>query len=304
MRRKRIAVLGVLLAPLVVGASAHSISASRPVSAHTVARDSTACLDTLHASDSTTYVVKFSVRPQDTTTRLPPDFEGLFAQEFRARLKTPSNLRLSVMRGLAPCDTIQKRCAGGVMVFGLNAYAIAHSDGTLSEIGVVDLSLTPVFSDSVRAVLLKMSGEHLIPYFSRRGSIPLEIRIEMEDRPDTVARERQLFRVTVPRFRSEFKHAVMRKIKPPKYPLNAAMARVGHKLVLTFTILPNGAGLFVMFGEKLKRPLPRFRGAHFDLPAKRDLRASEHWWVSRCDLGQANVRVCYALIMPSFPGRG
>jgi TonB family protein len=195
----------------------------------------------LHASDSTTYVVKFSVRPQDTTTRLPPDFEGLFAQEFRARLKTPSNLRLSVMRGLAPCDTIQKRCAGGVMVFGLNAYAIAHSDGTLSEIGVVDLSLTPVFSDSVRAVLLKMSGEHLIPYFSRRGSIPLEIRIEMEDRPDTVARERQLFRVTVPRFRSEFKHAVMRKIKPPKYPLNAAMARVGDKLVLTFTILPNGA---------------------------------------------------------------
>jgi Gram-negative bacterial TonB protein C-terminal len=211
--------------------------------ADTSSRDSVRCLDTLRTSDSITAVVKMSVMPQDAKTSLPADFEGLFAQEFRARLKTPSNLRLSVMRGSAPCDTLSilKGCAAGVMVLGATAYATANRDGTLSQIGVVDLALTPEFSDSVRSVLLRMSTDHLVPSFSTPNSIPLEIRIETEEHPDTVARERQLFRATIPRFRSQFRDADWsRKTEPPKYPVGAERARIEDTLVMEFTILPDG----------------------------------------------------------------
>ena len=116
-------------------------------------RDTTGCLDTLHANDSVVAIVKMSVRPQDRKTKLPPDFEGLFAQEFRSRLKLPPNLSLSVMVGRSPCDTRGDRCAGGVMMFGSHAYATAQPNGALSRVTVVDFSLTPVFAERVRTVL-------------------------------------------------------------------------------------------------------------------------------------------------------
>jgi hypothetical protein len=204
-------------------------------------RDTAACLDTLRTSDSIAAVVTMSVKPQNKRTRLPKDFEGLVAQEFRSRLKLPSSLPLSVMRGWDSCDTAQKTCASGVLVIGSTVYATAHSDGTLSDISVVDLSQTPVFSDSVRSILLQLSKERLIPFFTSSESIPLEIFIGPEDHADTVARARQLFQVTIPRYRLPFKSAGWtQKRNGPKYPLNAERAGVGDTLVLTYTILRNG----------------------------------------------------------------
>jgi hypothetical protein len=240
MRRNRAAALAVLLAPIVAGAATQITLGDPPAAQRTVARDSTGCLDTLRASDSVSAVVKMSVEPQNKKTKLPADFEGMFAQEFKSRFKTPSSLPLSVMRGSAPCDTVQDTCASGLMVLGSRAYAFAHSDGSLSRIGVVDLSLTPVFADSVRSVLLKLSNEHLIPFFASPESIPIEILIGVEQHADTVPRERQLFRVVIPRYRLQFTQPVHSKIERPRYPRNAVAAGVGDTLVFTFTILPNG----------------------------------------------------------------
>ncbi len=144
MRPKRLAMLAVLLAPVVAGATTHFSSGSTPSARRTVVRDTTGCLDTLHASDSVSAVVTMSVRPQDRKTTLPPDFEGLFVQEFRSRLKVPNNLSLSVMAGWAPCDSVSQRCVGGVLTLGSQAYLTAHPTGTLSRFGVIDFSLTPV----------------------------------------------------------------------------------------------------------------------------------------------------------------
>jgi hypothetical protein len=240
MRAKRAAVFAILLAPILVGETTQLASKDSPAARRTIARDTTGCLDTLRASDSISAVIKMSVQPQDKKTKLPADFEGLFAQEFKSRFRTPSSLPLSVMRGSAPCDTVQKTCASGMMWLGSKAYAFAHSNGTLSRVGVVDPSLTPDLSDSVRSVLLQLSSEHLVPLFPSREPIPIEIFFGIDQHPDTVSRERQLFRVTIPRYRLEFKHAHHSKIERPRYPPNAEAAGVGDTLVLTFTILPNG----------------------------------------------------------------
>jgi hypothetical protein len=240
MRPKRAVVLAIMLAPIMAGAATQLASEDLPSARRTIGRDTTGCLDTLRASDSISAVVKMSVQPQDKKTKLPADFEGLFAQEFKSRFRTPNRLPLSVMRGSAPCDTVQKTCASGLMMLGSKAYAYARSDGTLSRVGVVDPSLTPVFSDSVRSVLLKLSSEHLVPFSPSPKPIPIEIFIGVDQHADTVPRERQLFRVTIPRYRLEFKHADQSKIERPRYPQNALAAGVGDTLVLTFTILPNG----------------------------------------------------------------
>jgi hypothetical protein len=150
--------------------------------AHGNKSDTTTCLDTLRPSDSVHAVVKMSVKPHKKRTKLPKDFEGLFAEEFRSRLKLPSSLSLSVMRGWDSCDStaVPRTCSSGVLVIGNTVYATANSDGTLSDISAVDLSLTPEFSDSVLSVLLRMSKERLIPFFTSPKSIPLEIFIELE----------------------------------------------------------------------------------------------------------------------------
>jgi hypothetical protein len=211
--------------------------------AHRNKPDTITCLDTLRTSDSTTAVVKMSVNPQNKKTMLPKDFEGLVAQEFRSRFKLPPSLPLSVMRGWDSCDTtgVRQTCASGVLLIGITVYATAQSDGTLSNISAVDLSLTPEFSDSVLSVLLQMSKERLIPFFTSPNSIPLEISIWPEGNADTVARERQLFRARIPRYRLPFKGATWRSNRDlPKYPRNAEMSGVGDTLVLTYTILGNG----------------------------------------------------------------
>lgn len=210
-------------------------------SAQHTGTDTVNCLERLRATDSVSAVVQMSVRPQDQKAKLPPDFEGLFVQEFKARLKVPGILPLTVMQGLAPCDTVQGICAGGAMVLGSKAYATAHQNGTLSGVSIVDRSLTPVFSDSVKSVLIDMSNQHLIPFFQSSASIPIEVTIGAEEKADTIPRERWLFYVLLPRYRLPFRHANWSaQSKPPRYPFRAELAGIGDTLDFTFTVLPNG----------------------------------------------------------------
>lgn len=181
-----------------------------------------------------------SVRPQDGKTTLPPDFEGLFVEEFRSRLKVPGSLPLSVMVGWTPCGPASNRCASGVLMLGSHAYVTAHPTGRLSRIGVIDFSLTPAFTDSVRVVLERLSGENMSPFFSQKDSIPLEIAIGVEQHSDTVPRVRHLFRVKVPHYNVPLTYAQPKDAKRPKYPSIAERNRIGDSIVVTFTILPDG----------------------------------------------------------------
>lgn len=243
MRTKRYVVLvGILFVPMAVGGATRFTSTYAASLQGIAVRDTTGCLDTLRAGDSVSAVVTMSVRPQDSKVNLPSDFEGLFVQEFRSRLKVPHSLPLSVMMGWTPCDSATRRCVGGVLMLGARAYAVAHSTGTLSRIGVVDLSLTPAFSDSVRAALEWVSEEKLSPFFKAVDSIPLEISIGVQQHSDTVPPGRHLFRVTIPHYSLPFTNADLPKnTKGPKYPSKGASSGVGDTVTVTFAILPDGS---------------------------------------------------------------
>jgi hypothetical protein len=233
-------VLAMLLAPIMAGAATRvTLRDSLPARA-TVVPDTSGCLDTLRASDSVFAVVKMSVWPQDRKTKLPPDFEGLFVQEFRSRLKAPTKLPMSVIAGWKPCDSLG-HCVGGVLMFGSHGYATAQPTGALSRIRVVDLSLTPAFSDSVTAVLEHIGQQKLSPFFNGKDSVPLEISIDVEQHADTVPAVRHLFRVSIPHYSLPFTYAQWPKNeKGPKYPSIAERRRVGDSVVVSFTTLPEG----------------------------------------------------------------
>ncbi len=238
----RVAALALLLGPIVAGAATHVTSTSSPDASRTVVRDTTGCLDTLHASDSVSAAVTISVRPQNPKTTLPPDFEGLFAQEISSRLKVPGSLLLGVMTGWNECYSASHRCEGGVLMLGSNAYATAHHTGELSRIGVIDFSLTPAFSDSVRRVLERIGQVKMSPpFFDRTDSIPLKISIGVEQHSDTVPPHRRLFRVNLPHYNLPFTFAEEPKnAKAPKYPSIAETRHVGDSVAVTFTILADG----------------------------------------------------------------
>ena len=238
----RVAALALFLAPIVAGAATHFTSTSSPVAPRTVVRDTTSCLDTLHASDSISVVVTMSVRPQDAKTTLPPDFEGLFVQEISSRLKAPRSLLLGVMVGWNQCDSAGHRCKDGVLTFGSTAYATAHPTGALSRIVVIDPSLTPAFADSVRAVLERIGQEKMSPsFFNKTDSIPLRISIGIEQHSDTIPSHRHLFRVALPHYNLPFTLADWPKdAKAPKYPSIAETRRVGDSVAVTFTVLADG----------------------------------------------------------------
>lgn len=243
MVTNRMAWLAILLAPIVAGAATHFTSATLPATRETIAHDTTACLDTLHASDSISAVVTMSVRARDAKTTLPPDFEGLLVQEISSRLKAPRSLLLGVIAGWDQCDaTGHHGCKGAVVTFGSNAYATAHPTGELSRIGVVDLSLTPTFADSVRAVLEKIGKEKMSPpFFDGRDSIPLRISIGVQQYPDTLQAHRPLFRISIPHYKLPFTFAEWPKnAKGPKYPSFAESRGVGDIIAVTFTILADG----------------------------------------------------------------
>jgi hypothetical protein len=238
----RLAVWGVFAAPLLVGGAVSVNGHAPPQSDPTAVYDTLACRDTLHATDSVSALVKMTVKPLDPKTTLPPDFEELFVQEFRARLKVPSNLALTVMDGWAPCDTVAGKCLAGVLIFGSQAYVTAHRNGTLSRIRLIDGTLTPVFADSVAAVLKRFDTEKLIPSFGKSDSVPLDIAIEVEQNPDSIPASRHLFRATIPRFNTQFNVAQYPKdAGGPKYPPIAASQKIGDTVEVAFTVLPDGS---------------------------------------------------------------
>jgi hypothetical protein len=206
-------------------------------------RDTVNCPDTLTAGDSVLALVKMGVKPQEKKVTLPPDFEGYFVQEFRSLLKIPSVLPLAVMTGWSPCDSASRKClGGGVMMIGSTAYVTAHPTGTLSRIIVIDVGLTPAFTDSVRAVLKKMGAEMRVPYFNGPDSIPLTVTIDIESHPDTVPKVRQLFLAKLLHYPGTFTNAEWPKnAKGPRYPRNAEMAGVEDSVALSFTILRDGS---------------------------------------------------------------
>lgn len=236
----RVAALAFLLAPMFGGGATDFRSPFSPTAPRTVLRDTTSCLDTLHVSDSVSAVVTMSVRARDAKTTLPPDFEGLLVQEISSRLKAPRSLLLGVMAGWDQCDATG--CKGAAVTFGSTAYATAHPPGELSRIGVIDLSLTPTFADSVRGVLEKISKEKMSPpFFDRRDSIPLRISIGVQRYSDTIPAHRRLFRISIPHYKLPFTFAEWPKnAKAPKYPSIAESRGVGDTVAVTFTVLADG----------------------------------------------------------------
>lgn len=204
------------------------------------AKSSIGCLDTLHATDSVWSVVKLSVTPADTTRILPGDFESFFTQEFRRKFKVPGKLPLSVVMGTQPCDSLGSRCAGGLLDLAAVAFATAHYDGKLTGIEVVDATLTPMLADSVAATLAAMSGEGLAPT-EDVDSIPLIVRMETEENPDTVPDLRHVFRARVPRYALPFRYATMPAAGvDPRYPFTARLAGVGDSVAVAFTVDAEG----------------------------------------------------------------
>jgi hypothetical protein len=228
----RIAAVGIL------AACATSQATSKKPAKSTI--QSVGCLDTLRAADSVWSVAKLSVTPQDTAQRLPRDFEAFFAQEFRRRFHAPTRMPLSVVMGVPPCDSIGSRCVGGYLEVAATAYAIAHFDGKLSDIQVVDPTLTPAVADTVRSVLASMSKEGLSPATSA-DSIAIVIRLETDANPDTVPALRQVFRAKVPRYDYPFRYASMPESgAEPRYPFAARLAGVGDSVVMAFTLDTEG----------------------------------------------------------------
>jgi hypothetical protein len=201
-------------------------------------RDSVGCLDALRTGDTIAAVVKLTLRSQDRKVTLPPGFEAFFTREFKLRFSTPADLRLSVMEGTGTCDSDQLNCTSGSLRLSSTAYAVTRRDGSLSRLGVVDESLTPALAKAVNAALEAMSSDRVVPKLVKDQ--PLEIAIRAEPLSDTVPRERQLFKVRLPRYNLAFTAATTLKTIPPKYPMAAEMARVEDSVSMSYTVMPNG----------------------------------------------------------------
>lgn len=199
------------------------------------------CLDTLHATDSVERIVKLTVGSRDSSIRLPRDFENLLAEEFRRRFKAPAKTPLSVVKGVAPCDSIGSRCEGGVLDIGAIVYATAQNDGKLSEIDVLDIALVPSLADTVRSVLAAISRESLAPPTGEVESIPLLLELRTEDQPDTVSQYRQIFKVKLPMYGFPFRYASMPAAGiDASYPFTARLAGIGDTVSMAFTVASDG----------------------------------------------------------------
>jgi TonB family protein len=182
-----------------------------------------------------------SVKPQDRKNTLPADFEGLFAQEFRVRLKVPGNLPLSVMQGWGLCDSREDKCSGGAPIIGTHAFATAHPDGTLSRIATIDFALIPTLSESVRTALEMLSNDKGIPLFAASDSLPLEMFITIHENADTIPAFRHLFRARIPHYGGKYTAAQLPKSeRGPRYPPIAERARAEDSLAMNFTISSEG----------------------------------------------------------------
>ena len=181
-----------------------------------------------------------SVASQDTSLRLPPDFEGMFAEEFRSHFKVPPHLPLSVVVGSPPCDSLGSRCAGGTLNMAAVAYATAHN-GKLSDIHVVDAALTPALADSVKSALRLMSKAETVPLTGNVESIPLVMEIGPEENADTIPPERRVFKAKVPRYDIPFRYASMPAAGvDASFPFTARLAGVGDSVTIAFTVDSDG----------------------------------------------------------------
>jgi hypothetical protein len=230
-----------LVALLVWACSANPSQRPSVAAARRVAADTLGCLDTLKATDSIATIVKVSVAPQDSTNRLPIEFEQLFAQTLRQHFRVPTKLPLSVVIGQPPCDSLGYRCAGGVLNLGAVIYVTAYGNGTASEAIVVDETTTPALADSLRAALMAMSRKNEVPWFWQSDSIALVIRVAPDDAADTVPAARRLFKAMIPRYDAPFSYATMPEsgVDAP-YPLNARLAGVEDSVTVVFTVRADG----------------------------------------------------------------
>lgn len=239
MKRRAHAALiaaGLLLGACVIGSRGTANAPGRRASAGGVG-----CLDTLHATDSVTRIVKLSISPRDTSLKLPGDFENLFAEEFRRRFRAPAKTPLSVVMGVPPCDSAGSRCAAGVLDIGAVVYATAQNNGKLRDIDVLDVALIPSFVDSVKSVLAAISRESLVPPIGEAETIPLVIQLQSEERPDSVAQYRQILKAKLPTYRIPFRYASMPIAGiDASYPLTARIAGVGDSVTVAFTVAADG----------------------------------------------------------------
>lgn len=195
------------------------------------------CLDTLRATDSIPAVIKMSVAAQDTAVTLPPDFEGMFVEEFRSHFKLPARLPLSVMSGSPPCDSLGSRCASASLNLGASVYATAHDDGKLSDIQVVDGSLIPALADSIGAALRVMSKAGTAPSTGDQESIALVMQLTSEENPDSIPAERRLFKAKIPHYDIPFRYATMPAAGvDAKFPFPARLAGLGDSVTIAFTV--------------------------------------------------------------------
>jgi TonB family protein len=199
------------------------------------------CLDTLHASDSIVTIVKMNVAPQDPKTTLPRDFENLFVEAFRPAFSVPSTLPLSVVTGLAPCDSVGSRCIGGVLNVGAVAYVTAYNDGTLSSPAIVDVALTRSLVTNLRSALETMSQNQAVPWMWHTDSLPLVLTLVPEEQPDTVPASRYAFRAQIPRYDVPFSYAAMPLAGVnARYPASARLVGAEDSVTLAFTVEADG----------------------------------------------------------------
>jgi TonB family protein len=233
----------ITLAPLIfVAACATNPNPKNKVSSgRRAAANGIGCLDTLHAADSISTIVKMSVVAQDPKVVLPRDFEDLFVEEFRSHFKPPAQLPLSVVKGSEPCDSLGSRCVGGVLNVGAVAYATAHNDGKLTDIQVLDVALTPRFADSVNSALQAIARDELLPPMGEVESIAILLQIGPEDAPDSVPAVRRVFKAQVPRYDWPFSYASMPAAGvDAKYPFAGRLAGVEDSVTLAFTVNSDG----------------------------------------------------------------
>ncbi|HJQ54985.1 MAG TPA: hypothetical protein VJ825_14190 [Gemmatimonadaceae bacterium] len=239
MKRGSPAVLAA--SALLLAACATGTSGTRRAARNSASEGGIGCLDTLHATDSVERIVKLSIASRDSSVRLPSDFANLLAEEFRRRFKAPAKTPLSVVKGVAPCDSVGSRCAAGVLDIGAIVYATAQNDGKLRDIDVLDVALVPSLADTVRSVLAAISRESLAPPTGEVESIPLLLELRTEDQPDTVSQYRQIFKVKLPMYGLPFRYASMPAAGiDASYPFTARLAGIGDTVSMAFTVASDG----------------------------------------------------------------
>jgi hypothetical protein len=194
------------------------------------------------SSDSVAVIVKMKVRSQDPDRDLPPEFERLLIEKFRAYLEPAPGYAAPILTGSAPCDAANHRCVGAMFTIGATAKATARPDGQLTDTTVIDFGLSTVFSDSIRSVIRQLNQQKAWPYARGVDTIPLAISFSSDENPDSVPVFRHLFLARVPRFAYRFTDAAWPEFqKGPKYPRLAVEKQVSDSVEVQYTVLSDGS---------------------------------------------------------------